>query len=159
MGMNPGIQQQPDDQASVENPRQQPDNQTSAGTSPPKIGTGQWIIFFVMIIFFIIATLLWIIAVFPLGIVAILTAFVAVPGTIVGFFQLDYFKTPGERTFEIIGNYIEAKSMTLLSRPGIPLYFRPQATPQKSAPTQKPVEPQQAIAAQQQVPPQKLVFP
>jgi ABC-type branched-subunit amino acid transport system substrate-binding protein len=175
--MSTDVQQPPEDQVPTGMSRKPPEDQVRAGGSQEAIGTGQWLVFFIMIFFFIMAAMLWVIAVFPLGIVAILTAFVAVPGTIVGFFQLDYFKKPGERAFEIIGNYIENKSLGLLARlkdmfqlqepvsPQKPVATQQPAPPQKPVATQEPVLPQEPVAMQEQVsferptPSQKLVAP
>src|SRR5713226_9705927 len=64
-----------------------------------------------------------------------------------GFFQLDYFKIPGERAFEIIGDYIEDKSKALLDR------FRGIIRPQEPTPPQEPVPPQDPVVSQEPIPP------
>jgi ABC-type branched-subunit amino acid transport system substrate-binding protein len=150
--MSTDMRQPPEDSAYSELPQQPPDDSVSTGGGQTAIGVGQWAIFFIIILSFGIIAILWMIAVFPSGIVAILAAFVAVPGTLVGFFQLDYFKIPGERAFEIIGNYIEDKSRAVLSRSGGTI------RPPKPAPPPRPVpERRPAPAAQRPAPPPEPV--
>ncbi len=85
-----------------------PTNHPAPGTPQPPIGTGQWVVFFAVIVFFIIVAIVWINSVFQSGIAAILGVIVAVPATIVGCLQYsDYLKAPGEQILQAIGNQID----------------------------------------------------
>lgn len=122
-------------------------NQASTGTGQQTIGIGQWVIFFVIIVFFLVAAILWMLAVYPSGGASTLAVIVAIASTIAGFFQVDYLKAPGERAFEVIGNFIETRGRILLSRSGRTTHVREQASPPERVPPQRlvPVE-QPAVA-------------